>query len=503
MRRRIAFRLVLSVATILLAVLGLAAWLGLGAVEDFAMTEVRDGGDRLAVTIKRSLRHAMLRADSEAIEQTVRTVATGDDPMDIRVFNKDGRVMFSSRPGDQGRRVSVDEAACRGCHQGGRATASLPADQRSDVYTGSDGVRVFQRIEPIYNEPECSSAPCHVHPADQRVLGVMDVALPLARFDAKMQRFRGTAAAVSAVAVVLIAGVIVLLVSRLVTRRIRVLVAGTRRISDGDLAHRIPRMGVDELGMLADSFNRMTAKLEETRGCLLMSERLASLGRLSAGLAHEINNPLTGVLLHASKTLDSLPADDPRRKPMQTVVEETKRCREVIRGLLDFARQSAPCKQQVRVEDVVARAVAVVEPQAARRGVRVETGGGPVPEVIADPAQLQQVVLNLLLNAIDAMPGGGVVKVAWSAEGGNVEVAVTDTGVGIAPELLGRVFEPFFTTKEGKGTGLGLAVSWGIVEQHGGTIRVSSEPGAGSTFTVVLPAGGAGTGRDMGTGTAG
>ncbi|MBM4396225.1 MAG: HAMP domain-containing protein [Deltaproteobacteria bacterium] len=506
MRRRIAFKLVVSVAVTLLAVLGLTAWLGLRALEDFAMTEVREGGDRLATTIKRSLRHAMLRDDREAVAQTVRAMADGEDRLDIRVFNKDGRVMFSSSPADSGRRVALEEAACRGCHQGGRATASLPPWDRSDVYVAASGERVFQRIEPIYNEPECATAPCHVHPAEQRVLGVMDVALPLARFDANMARFRGTAAVAAWIAVGLTAIVIVLLVSRLVTRRIRLMVRGTQRVSAGDLDHRIQAFGGDEIGVLATSFNEMTAKLQETRGCLLMSERLASLGRLSAGIAHEINNPLTGIALLADSTREALPDGDPRRPALETIVAETMRCREVIKGLLDFARQSPPSKQAVRMAVLVARAVAVLEPAAARRRVRLDPAGDGELEVVADPAQIQQVLLNLVLNAMDAMPDGGVVALHWSREGADAELSVTDTGVGIPGDALSKVFEPFFSTKGKKGTGLGLAVSWGIVEQHGGTIRVSSQVGVGSTFTVVLPAvvaamgNGAGAGNGAGTG---
>jgi two-component system NtrC family sensor kinase len=267
------------------------------------------------------------------------------------------------------------------------------------------------------------------------------------------------------------------------------MVEGTRVISSGRLDHRIEAMGTDELGELATSFNAMTGRLEEARGRLLQSERLSSIGRLSAGIAHEINNPLTGVMLMAGSLMERLPPGDPRRETLKSIVNETTRCGEVIKGLLDFARPRTPVKVAAPIDDVLERAATLVRRQAEARKVSIDVGReGPSPVAAIDAAQVLQVILNLLLNAVDATPEGGRVRVARRVDGASVEIDVADDGAGIAPERLSQIFEPFYTTKEaGQGTGLGLAVSWGIVEQHGGTIAVRSEQGKGSTFTVRLP----------------
>jgi two-component system NtrC family sensor kinase len=357
------------------------------------------------------------------------------------------------------------------------------------VYADASGQRRFQIIEPVYNEPACSTEGCH--PSGQAVLGVMGLTVPLSRIDAQLAEHRARIWASSLVAIVLVCAVVLFMLRRLVSRRIRGLVEGTRLVASGKLEHRIADLGNDELGALAASFNRMTETLQETRGQLLQSERLASLGRLSAGIAHEINNPLTGVLLCGSTVLDDLPADDPRREHLQVVVQETTRCRDIIRSLLDFARQRVPQKSAVRVAEVVDRAVRIVRNQASIGHIEIHytpPAECTVPPLFVDAGQIQQVLLNLLLNAVDAMSRGGTIMISCSeVDGGFAELRVTDTGVGIPPENLSRLFEPFFSTKGVKGNGLGLAVSWGIVEQHGGTLRVESEVGRGTTFFVRLP----------------
>jgi two-component system NtrC family sensor kinase len=489
-RQRIAVRLIVGVGLTLVVVLGGAALVGLKGLEEAAISQAIQGGDRLATTIGKSLRHSMLTGDREAVRKTVAAVGNSDVPLRIRVFNKDGRVMFASGESDIGRSVPVSDPACRGCHDGGRPAGTLDERWRGNIYRDEEGARQLQRIVPIANERECSDAPCHVHAADQRVLGVMDVAVSLADLDGRVAGFRQRAIAITGGIVALIAVIIGVLVRRIVTRRVASLVDGTRVISAGRLDHRIEAMGTDELGELATSFNAMTGRLEEARGRLLQSERLSSIGRLSAGIAHEINNPLTGVMLMAGSLLERLPPDDPRRETLQSIVNETTRCREVIKGLLDFARPRAPDKVATPIDDVLERAATLVRRQAEARRVAIDVGsGGPSPVAAIDAAQVLQVVLNLLLNAVDATPEGGGVRVARRADGANVEIDVADDGAGIAPERLSQIFEPFYTTKEaGQGTGLGLAVSWGIVEQHGGTIAVRSEQGKGSTFTVRLPA---------------
>jgi signal transduction histidine kinase len=219
------------------------------------------------------------------------------------------------------------------------------------------------------------------------------------------------------------------------------------------------------------------------------SEKLASVGMLAAGIAHEINNPLTSVLTFSNLILEQCPKNDPRCEKLKIVVRETERARNIVRQLLNFGREAniKPVKININrpVEEIMDSLVA----QEAFRGIELSMDlGENLPDVYADPAQIGQVVLNLALNAIHAITPPGKIEVSTRAANKFVEIIFQDTGSGIAPEHMGKIFDPFFTTKgETKGTGLGLAVSYGIIKKHGGDIAVASIVGQGTTFTVRVP----------------
>jgi two-component system NtrC family sensor kinase len=221
---------------------------------------------------------------------------------------------------------------------------------------------------------------------------------------------------------------------------------------------------------------------------LFRSEKLASLGKLAAGVAHEINNPLTGILTNSSLLLEDLPADDPRREDVEVMVHETIRCREIVKRLLDFARQTKPQKRLADINALIDNIILLVRNQTSFRNILIEKKLDDIPEVLVDPDQIQQVFVNIILNAAEAMTKGGVLTVtsATSRTGESLVIRIADTGPGISEEVRERIFDPFYTTKE-HGTGLGLSISYGIIEQHGGTISVESCPGKGSTFIIQLP----------------
>jgi two-component system, NtrC family, sensor kinase len=231
-------------------------------------------------------------------------------------------------------------------------------------------------------------------------------------------------------------------------------------------------------------------KLEHaTKQHIGRSEKLASIGRLAAGLAHEINNPLTGVLTFAHLVRDRQPPGGQDREDLDLVIHETQRAAEVVQGLLEFARERPTIMTAVDVNAVIQRMVRLVENQKEMRKIHIEQDyGADLPEILGDANQLQQVLLNLFLNAAAAMPDGGILTITTRADPTHVMIAVADNGCGIKPEHLDKVFDPFFTTKPvGQGTGLGLSVSYGIIEQHAGSIELESEVDIGSTFTIRLP----------------
>jgi signal transduction histidine kinase/response regulator of citrate/malate metabolism len=232
-----------------------------------------------------------------------------------------------------------------------------------------------------------------------------------------------------------------------------------------------------------------TRELRAAQEQLVQSEKLASIGQLAAGVAHEINNPIGVILGFAQLVVKRLPEDDPMYKPLSTIEREGLRCKEIVQDLLDFARQGRPQVTLIDINEVVEASSRLVSPHITSRDVEVIKDYVPdLPPALGDANQLQQVFLNIILNAYQAMPNGGRLRIASRVVGDEVHAIFADNGVGIPPENLKRVFDPFFTTKEvGQGTGLGLSVSYGIVEQHGGTIEVDSQVNAGSTFVVKLP----------------
>ena len=271
----------------------------------------------------------------------------------------------------------------------------------------------------------------------------------------------------------------------------------SHKVVAGDLSARVGIKPPGEMGLLCDAIDRMADAVEEreerlkatTQRQIGQSEKLASVGRLAAGIAHEINNPLTGVLTfsHLLKKKDNL--DEQDKQDVELIIHETTRVREIVRGLLDFARETPSSRRPLDLNEVIRQTVKLVHSQKDFDRMQVELVLSPdIPEICADENQLQQVLLNLSLNACEAMPGGGTLTIQTTPGDDTVEILVRDTGVGIQQEDLDRVFEPFFTTKEpGKGTGLGLAVSYGIIQQHGGKMHLDSRVGAGSTFTICLP----------------
>jgi two-component system NtrC family sensor kinase len=290
-------------------------------------------------------------------------------------------------------------------------------------------------------------------------------------------------------------------VSRRITVPIKKLVSASREVANGNLDAKVEILSSDELGKLAHTFNKMAMALKErdeklkefTRSKIMESERLALIGQLSANVAHELNNPLQGIVTYSHLLLeDGMPEDDTNcRDSIQKIVTQANRCRDIIRGLLDFSRQRKPDKTLCDLNDVLNGCVSLLEKQALFHNIQLTCNMQPdLPKAVIDPSQIERVFMNIIINAAEAMDGFGRLTLAtrYDEEKRFIEIEFVDTGPGIAKENLDRIFDPFFTTKDtGHGVGLGLAISFGIVKEHKGTIAVESEVGRGTTFIVRLP----------------
>ncbi|UCH64069.1 MAG: cache domain-containing protein [Fidelibacterota bacterium] len=297
---------------------------------------------------------------------------------------------------------------------------------------------------------------------------------------------------------IIIAATISYFLASRVVQPIKHLVLASKRIAGGDLGHRVRLKAKDEIRDLGDAFNFMAASLnerdeqlkEQATQTIMKSERLATIGQLAAGVAHEINNPLGGILSYSHLVLEDTDTEDPRKQNLEKIVIQATRCREIVKGLLDFARQTEPEMSLGDINDMLREALALVEKQAQFHNIEVIKHIDPNPiQVMVDPSQIQQVLINIIMNAAESMAGRGeLVLETKKTDGDQALVKITDTGTGIPEDNIEKLFDPFFTTKEvGSGTGLGLAVSYGIVERHKGSIEVSSEVGLGTTFIISLP----------------
>jgi len=496
---RIGHKLILvggSAAGLLIA--GFAYFL-LESHERQLLGELESHAHQLSETVKSSTRYDMLLNQRESVHQIISSIGRQDAIDKVRIFNKDGEIILSTDSLDIGHMVDMKAEACYACHEADQPLESVPISRRTRIFSFNGGERMLGIISPIYNEASCWQAPCHAHDERQSVLGVLDVTLPLERIDEEHRASTTRIVAISILVMVAISFVMYWLVRHTVIAPVEQLVKATQRVATGDVQFEVAVGTRDEIGRLAESFNDMTQRLTEAQRQLYQSDKLASIGRLAAGVAHEINNPLTGVLTYSSFLQSRLEGQPEFKADLDVIVRETKRCRDIVAGLLDFSRQSSAARRRLDVNELVHVAAGMVRNQLSLQKTRLILDlQQDLPAVNADPGQLQQVLVNLLVNAGDAMPAeGGVISVqtvsrpeagAEAAASEWVKVIVKDTGAGISPEDRDKIFEPFFSTKGPKGTGLGLAIAWGIIEDHGGRIDLDSAPGKGSTFFVTLPA---------------
>jgi two-component system NtrC family sensor kinase len=488
-------------------------------VQRHLLAQVVAESDLLSHTIRNALLRAMLqdrRADAYLIMQDI-----GRQPgiEMVRMMDAEGRITFSTDAEEIGRLVDRRAEACIACHAEGEPIHRLDLKDRSRVFQGN-GHRLLGIVTPMYNEGACSSAACHAHPPERKVLGVLDVGVSLQRLDAETSGFRVRTLAAAAAAAGILAVLVWLFTRRHIMSPVAALVQATRRVAHDQFEIDIPVTWNGELGLLAASFNDMTRSLRKTKGeldalmhdlerqvhertealrtaqdQLVRTEKLTSLGKLSASIAHEINNPLAGILTFAKlivRTLEQGPPDEAARKVLvkhlHLVERETERCSAIVRNLLDFARERPLALKDLNVNGVVEEAVQLLGNQIQIQGVVLEKKLGSVPFVEGDFGLLRQACVNVIMNACEAMARGGRLAIGTAlVEGGRwVEMSFQDTGPGIPPDHLSKIFDPFFTTKE-RGTGLGLSVVYGIVERHGGKIELQTEVGKGTRVMLRLP----------------
>jgi two-component system NtrC family sensor kinase len=493
--------------------------LGLRVQQRHLTEEVVRGADRFSDTIRASTYHSMLADRMADAYATMDTIGHLKGIEKVRMMNKEGRITFSTDRAEVGQLVDKRAESCYACHAAGQPLVRLNLPSRSRIYA-RNGENLLAMVTPIYNERSCYTAACHFHPPGQQVLGVVDIALSLTDVDREVADLRRKTILFSLAGMAVLAAVVGLFARFFVVRPVAELVQGTQKIARLELDQQIPVRRTDEIGLLTTSFNDMTASLKrarqelnalnaslerqveertvalkEAQAQLVQSEKMSSLGKLAASIAHEINNPLAGILTYAKLLIRMHEEDEVSGevrasclRNLKLVQRETERCSAIVRNLLDFARQRPLSLKEVDLNQAVEESLLLLANQIAIQGVVLEKDLRPVPKVRADYGQLRQAFVNIALNACEAMSKGGTLKVASLPHPGEkmIDVVFTDTGPGIPPDHLSKILDPFFTTKE-KGTGLGLSVVYGIVERHGGKLDIRSQVGQGTTVTIRLP----------------
>ena len=614
---KIGLKLIVAVGIITIVIISAFSYFSIQAQSDVLLSQAEIQANKLSETIKNSTHSSMLQNKREEIHTIINAISQETSIREIRVLNKEGRIMFSSQNDLIGKMVDKQAESCYACHTADKPLERLPINERVRVYKiHPDSSRILGVINPIYNDKSCWNADCHAHPKEQKVLGVLDVKMDLTDVDRQISNSEFRFIIFAIIAIVALSFIIGFFVRKWIGKPVKELVTATNQVSTGNLNYTIKSLGKDELGILAMSFNNMTKKLAEARMQLFQSDKMASLGRLAAGVAHEINNPLTGVLTYSSFLLKRTKGNPEVQEDLQIIVRETKRSREIVKSLLDFARQSVPKKQHADINEIIEQAISVINNQLSLKQIKLEKNlESNLPQVTVDTNQVQQVFINLIVNASDAIgKDGGTIKISsssislssfgtsqikraicpkrhdlmdneikidglptvkvkinsngeeglmnldpvygkhrhhfgieikkgksvqvscpkcntslisddkkcpkcnstifsfeipsqgmfeactnsdcgwekWAEEDDAgkkefVEVKISDNGCGIEKEDLAKIFEPFYSTKGQSGTGLGLAVIWGIIDNHNGTINVDSEIGRGTTFKIRLP----------------
>ena len=481
---------------------------------------------KISEIITKSTRYAMLENEPVYVKRIIQDVGKQENIAKIRIWAKDGKIIHSSFAPEVGTKFDRNADGCTLCYPNDMPIEQLPKSPTPRIFFDEQGRRMLGSMEILRNEPSCYTAACHEHKKSEPVLGVLDIIYSLDEIDQTTRRHSLAIGGFSLAFILVVSLLMSGLVSRLVYRPLHDLETGARRLSSGDLEHPIPVRSGDEFGKVSESFNAMTLALKSSRQELqewankleqkveqrtqelriaeaetARSEKLASVGLLAAGIAHELNNPLTGVLTFSYLLRKKMPDGSQDAEDLDLVIRETKRCAAIIRRLLDFAREKTPEKKFADINKIIENTERIIERPASFRDVKIRMDlDTELPAAWLDADLIEQVIMNLLVNAQHAVEQGGDIKVhtrrALKPMANDpsqepvpmVEIAVVDTGCGIPQENLKRIFDPFFTSKEvGKGTGLGLSVTHGIVTAHGGSIEVESRLGEGTTFRVFLP----------------
>ena len=517
---RLSVRLIISISSILVIILSVYTYFIIKNLDSY-LTQTRfQSAYNISDIIKKSTRYSMLLNRREDVHQIINTIRTEIGVEEIRVYDKQGVIAFSTNSDETLKKVNLNDEACIACHNSSVPLKSLANQDKIRIYKNSKNKRVLGLINPIQNDRDCSNADCHAHSPKVNILGVLDVVVSLEQLDSIIETSTRKVIFASAFLIVMISFISGLFITILVNKPIKKIREGIEEVGNGNLDYKIEIDSKNELGQVARRFNEMSSKLDEAYKEIKnwsetlnekvsektdelkniyeqvnQIEKLASLGKLSATVAHELNNPLAGILTYSkliSKKLQALQKDSEYKtiiEFLELISHESARCGQIVKDLLIFSRSERDEFAKENLLNIIDNSVTVLKHHLdIHRITLVKDYTGTQIEIYCNAHKIQQALMSLLMNSIEAMPNGGKIVLNLTLDNNIVYLRVIDEGTGISEKDMPHIFEPFYSTKEASnGTGLGLAVAYGIIANHKGKMEVEKTSIHGTTFKVILP----------------
>lgn len=518
---KLSFKLFLSTLILLIAFLTIHTYITVINLQRDINKLYMQTAYNISDLIKYSTRYSMLHNKREDIYQTIKAISNEKGVKLIRIYNKQGVINFSTDSTEVMKSVDMTAEACVVCHdKTSRKYVSSPRDSIR-IFETANNEKILGLINPIRNDKDCYTAECHAHSSSSKLLGVLDVMVSMNEAESVVIENTKNTIYASVLITLVISGFVGLFILYLVNRPLKKLQNGITELGKGNWNYRILVRSKSELGDIAKEFNEMsrqlaqayneikdwsenlnlkvedkTKELKNIYEQVIQMEKLASLGKLSATVAHELNNPLEGILTYSKliskklKSQNQTPELEKINSYLKLITEESSRCGNIVKDLLLFSHRSENEFFNADLVDIIEKCIVLVNHHLEMNNIKLTKNYDLSSlSIHCNPQKIQQALLSLLINSIEAMAGrGGTIKIDLSHDGINAIIRIKDEGFGIAEKDIPFIFEPFFTTKESsKGTGLGLSVVYGIISSHKGNIIVEETSAAGTTFKLTLP----------------
>ncbi len=497
--------------------------------EQYLNNSILQSGNTVGSLVEGALYQSMVENDKNALQNTLDIIHTLPGLEDVNMYDSEDNLVYSSFPDDTLKHVAPE---CKNCHanldvlfpRDKKSYKIVTADSECKMNRNLEGTRHLLIKSPIFNAKSCYTADCHYHEPTEKILGSLIIKVPLKEMDAAVQRSSTEFYVLAIAATILLAAVLILFTRREIKKPLNELLIVTEAVAAGDKSTRVKiRPGqLDDMRMVSEAFNDMLDNLQsaqtelenwsqqleykvqkksEELGAaqneLMHIERLAALGKLSSSVAHEINNPLSGILIYTKlihKQLSNPEISESKKenmlKNLKLIETETKRCGEIVKGLLDFSKKDQEDFEPRHLHEILQETFDLMTHPVKIANIRfIKEFTASEDFIYCSPNQIKQACMGIIVNASEAVTENGeIILRSLNPDEDHVRIDIIDNGIGIDPEDLPHIFEPFFSTKQqARGIGLGLSIAHGIIQNHKGKIQVKSEPGVGTTLSVILP----------------